>query len=302
VDLSIAAPALRDAYGFDEVAIGERLEGGYANDLFRVVADGRTLVLRVKLPPGNVEDVVWEHRLTRSLSQRLAEVAAPLITRGGDTFFTLGDRLAWLVPFVDGAPADPAREEHRAAAARALGRLHRAGGELSPGRRPRLRPVAELDWPAPAVPEELRDWAAAIERARAWAVAYVARVAAERRPPASLAHGDFFPGNVLLAGDAVTAVLDWEEAQVDWLTWDLANAIGTFCSTGDDYDLDPDACRAFVAAYRAGGGTAPARDDDLLVPLVRVKRILEVLRAPSDRDPRWEHQRRNLRSLERLAA
>jgi hypothetical protein len=37
------------------------------------------------------------------------------------------------------------------------------------------------------------------------------------------------------------------------------------------------------------------------VPLIRVKRILEVLRAPTDREPRWDHQRHNLRSLEPLA-
>jgi hypothetical protein len=33
------------------------------------------------------------------------------------------------------------------------------------------------------------------------------------------------------------------------------------------------------------------------MPLIRVKRILEVLRAPTDREPRWEHQRHNLRAL-----
>jgi hypothetical protein len=45
---------------------------------------------------------------------------------------------------------------------------------------------------------------------------------------------------------------------------------------------------------------SPCSPPDVLLPLVRVKRILEVLRAPTDRDPRWEHQRRNLRSLANL--
>ena len=53
-------------------------------------------------------------------------------------------------------------------------------------------------------------------------------------------------------------------------------------------------------AYRTGGGVLSRHDEALLVPLVRAKRILEVLRAPADRDPRWEHQRRNLRSLMQL--
>jgi hypothetical protein len=86
---------------------------------------------------------------------------------------------------------------------------------------------------------------------------------------------------------------------VDWVTWDLASAIGAFCSAGDELDLE--ACRRFLAAYRAAGGIARALDDDLLVPLIRVKRILEVLRAPTDREPRWDHQRHNLRALEPLA-
>jgi Ser/Thr protein kinase RdoA (MazF antagonist) len=65
---------------------------------------------------------------------------------------------------------------------------------------------------------------------------------------------------VLVARDAVVGVIDFEDAQVDWLTWDLACAVGTFRDTGDG-----GACARVVAAYRAaGGGVAPA-DDDLLL-------------------------------------
>jgi len=78
------------------------------------------------------------------------------------------------------------------------------------------------------------------------------------------------------------------------------NAVGTFCFAGDE--LDRPAARRFVGAYREAGGTAPPEEDDLLVPLMRAKRILEVLRAPNDRHPRWEHQRHNLRAVRNLAA
>jgi Ser/Thr protein kinase RdoA (MazF antagonist) len=101
------------------------LEGGYANDLFRVMADGRTLVLRIKRPPIHQDDIAWEHRLMRLLSSRLPEVAAPIPGRDRDTLIVIGDRVGWLMPFLDGAPADASRQRHRAAAARALGRLHR---------------------------------------------------------------------------------------------------------------------------------------------------------------------------------
>ena len=190
----------------------------------------------------------------------------------------LEGRAAWLVPFVAGAPADPACARERAEAARALGRLHRAGADLAVARPPHRPPLARLAWPPAAVPAQLEEWAAEIAEARAWAIAWVAWLAAQRPLPAGLVHGDLFPGNVLVAQGRVAAVLDWEEARLDWVSWDLAIAVGTFCADGDDVDRDAE--REFVAAYRRAGGTARRQDDDLVRPLVRVKRILEVLRAP----------------------
>jgi hypothetical protein len=38
----------------------------------------------------------------------------------------------------------------------------------------------------------------------------------------------------------------------------------------------------------------PPDEDDLIVPLIRGRRILEVLRAPTDRHPRWDLQQANL--------
>jgi hypothetical protein len=35
---------------------------------------------------------------------------------------------------------------------------------------------------------------------------------------------------------------------------------------------------------------------------MRVKRIQELLRAPTDREPRWDHQRQNLRAVRILGA
>ena len=283
------------AYGFQRVELGERLEGGYANDLLRVDADGRALVARVKHPPVDEADLAWEHALVGRLAERLPEVLPPLATTDGRTWITVREDVVALMAFVDAAPADPA---HRGAAAEALGRLHAAGGSLDPGPRPRLRPLAELDWPDPAIPEELAAWGDVLVRERPWAIEHVARVARERAPVRGLIHGDIFPGNVLVAGGALVATIDWEEAQVDWLCWDVAIALGTFCARGDE--LDAGACQVFLARYREVGGTMPEAEDDLLERLVRVKRILEVLRAPGDRHPRWEHQLANLRSLSRL--
>ena len=59
-------------------------------------------------------------------------------------------------------------------------------------------------------------------------------------------------------------------------------------------------CRRLAArgagfvADGGGGGRVPPDDDDRVLPLVRAKRILEVLRAPIDRRPRRGLQLANL--------
>lgn len=74
--------------------------------------------------------------------------------------------------------------------------------------------------------------------------------------------------------------------------WDLAAGVWEFARD------DP---APFLATYREAGGTVPAEEDALLHPLIGVKRILEVLRAPTDRHVDWAYQLRNLEAAERLA-
>ncbi|MEQ6903374.1 phosphotransferase family protein [Nocardioides sp. YIM 152588] len=95
-------------------------------------------------------------------------------------------------------------------------------------------------------------------------LAHVAAWLRRHRPaPVSprLVHGDFRLGNVLVAPDGVTAVLDWELAHLGdpvedlaWLTiraWRFGHA-GEVAGCGEVADL--------VAAYRAAGGGAVEAD------------------------------------------
>jgi hypothetical protein len=217
-------------------------------------------VLRVKRPPLDHEDIAWEHRLVARLAGRLDEVQAPLAGRDGRTWFAWKDRAAWMLPFVPGAPADAGREADRLAAASALGRLHAAGAGLELGPRPRLAPLRRMPWPR--LPRRLLPG----QRAR------------RGRPR---------DRHRRLGGGA--------------------RGLGDVGARDRDVVVLPPRRRArrrprqaFAAAYRAAGGSAPEADDDLLLPLARVKRILEVLRARTDRDPQWDLQRENLRALAHL--
>ncbi|HKX14276.1 MAG TPA: phosphotransferase, partial [Propionibacteriaceae bacterium] len=158
------------------------------------------------------------------------------------------------------------------------------------------------DLPVPPIrpmPPTFDSWLSLIAHARAETIELISRTANTRNLTVGVTHNDVFPGNVLVRGGQVAALLDWEEADIDWLVWDLASSLGPFCSAPDG-DLDVNAMQEFLDSYRGARGRVPPEEDDLIVPLLRVKRILEVLRAPTDRHPRWDYQLANLRAYQHL--
>ncbi len=285
---------IRERYSFDAVTV-QRLQGGYANDVFRLDAAGRTAVLHLKHPPLDQDSINWEHRLLATLSTHLPQALPSLPAVDGSTWFWFRGRPVWIVPWAPGGPAGPA---DRTAVAGALGRLHAFKADV--GTRPNhsrlLRlPLPALQWLPPA----LEPWRDTLAVARDELTSLVTWLERERRPTTGLTHNDIFGGNVLCEKGVVSAILDWEEADLDWQVWDLASSIRPFCINTDR--LDADAVAEFTEAYRAGGGPVPSNEDNLILPLIRAKLILEVLRAPNDRNPRWDYQLANLRTYANLA-
>jgi Ser/Thr protein kinase RdoA (MazF antagonist) len=285
-------------YGLSGSPTARRSTGGYANDVFRADCVGDApVVLHIKHPPSSAESMDWEHRQVRALSIYLPEALPPRPALDGSTWFWHDDRPVWLVPWVDGGPAAPA---DRRAVAVVLGRLHSCRVRVS--RRPGHRRLLEL--PLPAVgeyPAEFDAWQPLIHRERSNLSRLVEWLERDRRPMTGLTHNDIFEGNVLVHRERVSAVLDWEEATLDWLVWDLASGMWSFCSS-EDAEPRPDAMTDFVRVYRAAGGPVPPEEDDLIVPLVRARLLLEVLRAPYDRQPQWNRQMASLRAYTSLSA
>jgi CBS domain-containing protein len=153
--------------------------------------------------------------------------------------------------------------------------------------------------PLRRIPASLAPWRTVIAQARTDLNGLVTWLERERRPVTGLTHNDIFEGNLLVHRGRVSAVLDWEEADIDWQVWDLASSLWPFCSDGDR--LHQRAATEFFTAYRAAGGTVPSDEDDLIVPLIRARRILEVVRALTDRHPRWDLQQANLRAYTDLS-
>jgi Ser/Thr protein kinase RdoA (MazF antagonist) len=287
--------AVVQAYGLILPLRTRRLTGGYANDVF--LLDGeRPVVLHVKHPPVDLDSLVWEHHLLQLLGRRLPDVLAPVPTPDGGTFLLHQQRPVWLTPYVPGVPAGPA---DRRAVAAALGRLHSIRLDIPP--RPGHLRLPDLPIPQlRQMPSAFDSWLRLITQARSEALELISVIAKTRSLTIGVTHNDIFPGNVLVEHGHVAALLDWEEADLDWLVWDLATSIGPFCSTSDGA-LDVSATEEFIDSYRGAGGRVPPDEDDVVIPLLRVKRILEVLRAPNDRHPRWDYQLANLRAYQLLS-
>jgi Ser/Thr protein kinase RdoA (MazF antagonist) len=155
------------------------------------------------------------------------------------------------------------------------------------------------DWAGPQIRENAgRQPPATVERARA----LLSRAATDPAVPAVLAgltptllHGDVHPGNVLVAGDQVRAILiDWGSSRVGPAMLDLANLVAAdsagvaqYAQAWQQFTGQPLAARAIKAGYRWAAvqipiqylpWTAkhrPARDVEAI--LARAERALEQL-------------------------
>jgi Ser/Thr protein kinase RdoA (MazF antagonist) len=291
---------LERRYALGGVRSVEPLAGGYANDVFRVELATGTVVLRVKYPPIDPASIRWEHDLLALLAEGIPEIPAPLPARDGTTFFRHGRFAVSLLRHLPGSPVEAGDARQAEEVARLLARVHSADtAGLAP--RPRHARLRELPFPdAAGLPAELAEWLPRLRELRAEAVRFVRDLADSGRTlTTGVVHGDVFPGNVLVARGRASGLLDWEEADLDWQAYDLAIAAWFFARRGAD--LDRTALARFIAAYRAEGGTILPGEDELLVPFIRVKRVLEVLRAPTDRHVDWDEQLENLRAAEKLA-
>jgi Ser/Thr protein kinase RdoA (MazF antagonist) len=227
----------------DDVVRVERFAGGVANDVWKVLVDGRLAVGR--LGARSDADLAWETELLVYLDRAGLTVPVPIPTTDGRLFV---DGLVVMTHLEGGPPATPDDWRRVAGMLRELHRLTR-GRPQRPGWRSSIDLLhagtgTRVD--LGAMPPE------GVVRCRAaWA-----RLAGR---PTCVVHGD--PnnlGNVLVTADRV-ALIDWDESHVDVPDLDLVlpgNAAGL-----DDgaYDIAAQASAAWEAAVCWGDDFAVRR-------------------------------------------
>jgi Ser/Thr protein kinase RdoA (MazF antagonist) len=245
----------------------EPLIGGFKNELTRY----GDVVLR--LEKTTLASAEWELEAVRFLAEAVPEVVVPI----AGPELTGDGRIASILPFVPGAlPLDRDNEEHRLDLARMLARLHRRGLDWDGKPRPGSPGFASLD----LTRNRWWDWTI-VSKPAALVDAYEASVAWLSRAPTlrtGLVHGDVYRANVLTRGDRIAALVDWEEARIDWPAWELANAAWEVCKSGDA--LDSRRASAFVHAYRKAGGPG---ETEAFEPLLRLRLVADLLYSLTSR-------------------
>ena len=325
-------------YRIGKINEAERLTGGYWNDVFRIETDAGFFVLRVCHHRTKSQNVEYQHALTKFLSHSLPEIAAPIATTNGATFFFHGNRIIYLLPFFAGERTSRKSDAHRAGSAKILARLHRAAlafrAEINA---PTFESIADFDWQN----NSRWNWAQGNQLLEKGASALIklshqkteemisacreiiarkTQIAEERQIfqnwfaglksskrqfITAPTHGDFYPGNVLFEGNRLTAVIDWDEAHADWLIYELSRAIWEFCRASELHaTLNKTAAQDFLQNYLQAEGVVSPTDFDLVIDFIRCVRLQEVLfsLAEAMRGEFWdaEYTLFNLRSLENL--
>lgn len=307
-------------YGLESIHAARALEGGEWKQLWQLESDKGCFVLSISHQTTVVAGIAFEHDLLNYLHRHFAEIPLPLPGHDGTTYFTHNDRVATLFPFMPGAIADDRLESVRLEAARMLARLHRAFLSYpSPPTRPGICALRDLDWnhnPWWNWPEVysllmLDDVTSHGAAQRFWQdglpftrdiIKRKAQIEQEQEALSSFiqdltssgisllfapTHGDYYARNLLIQNNRVSAILDWDECRPDWLAFELARAILSFCSDGDagalsvGEKLDTFRARAtsFLQAYQAEGGPVPQGEFSLLALFMRCACLIDTLFA-----------------------
>ncbi len=204
------AAALATVVGAAEVTELARLSGGASRDTFRFVADGRPLILQ-RQRGGDVRDMGVEAAVVRAafaagvpVPELLASSSDP--SEVGAAYMVLtaveGETIARKILRDEQFVA--AREVLPAQFGRALAQLH----AIDPASIPGLSAQDQLHMYRQTL-DLFGEPHPAFELAFKWLH--------EHRPPpsrATLVHGDFRLGNVMIGPDGLRAVLDWELAHI----------------------------------------------------------------------------------------
>lgn len=274
-----------DQYGFGPLSKIHQLSGGEWNDVCSFSDGERRYVLRIAHPNISEETLNFTHQVMESVD--LPEVNAPLKTLDGKTYIRLLGKLASVMPFIEGdnlrlATPDPLQ------AGFMLGQIHQRTAQLPIEPKQTLENMAWdrnflWDWdavqaclsgPAQKFAERVRyegfDLTKERNNLHEWVQSQTNRCWVR-----ACMHGDYHPGNLIFNNGKIKAVIDWDEARVEWTFWEVGRAMWEFCQDYHGEILDSSMAKTFLHFYRLA--KPPEFDLNLLGPVMRYTRLVDVL-------------------------
>lgn len=248
-DAEIAA--LCAEFGIGELISFAPIPAGTINSNYRVDAAGGRFFLRVNEGKSE-QDVRYEAELVGELAARGVPTPRPIQTVGKQPYAAHDGRLVSVFAWVDGVhrEAGQVTEADAGAVGAALARLHVAGLGVAPrfvrdGIYTFDAIVRRLDGFRDSTDPALAEAIALLVDEAAWLGGHAGHRAAAQR---GIIHGDLFRDNVMFDGDRVVALIDFEQASVGSLVYDIAVCINAWC-----FDDRPDEALAesLLAGYRA---------------------------------------------------
>jgi len=216
---------------------------------------------------------------------QVSGVCPPVCCLSGETVVNFAGRLAAVMPFVHGQRAERGRIDPEMAGTW-LGKLHQVSVQ-EPGQLPE-----DSFHTIPAYAEALAaqgiDLAAMRGRFNLWRQELIGQ-------PTGLLQGDYYPSNIIVAGARIAGVVDWDEASVGPLVWELGRALWEFAGDAEKGTLSKQTANAFLGGYVNAGGPEP--DSSLLAGAMAQNRLWDALWAFQDVDGFEENLQYHLHHL-----
>ncbi len=198
------------------------------------------------------EEVRIEYQVLKHLVAQGVASPLPRRSKGGQGYCRWRDKFISVFDWVPGShvDGDTITDAHCHAAGIALASLHTAGASMDQSG------VGQGRYAHAKIEKAFASFASDPDPALAAAVILLreefawlgARVAVRTKVPRSLIHSDLFPDNVLVDGTQVVALLDFEQACVGSMVYDLAVAINAWCFS---QAFVPDRASALLSGYVA---------------------------------------------------
>lgn len=216
----------------------------YANENFKIVADGKTTMIRIcKQPVANIEKEIEFMQIIRS---KELKVVYPISNETGSDIFQSGEFPALMYDFVEGHDA-PLNSESRKQIAKEVAKLNSIevpDGFIKPNNL-NFQNCIELEAKLDAASHQFPKVFAHFRSELMLLEKYV-----HLDLPTGFVHGGVFPNNTIFQGNELKAIIDFEEFAVETLLFDVAMTIVGFC-LDDEFRVDQKGKQEFLEGYES---------------------------------------------------